>query len=166
MTDKRVLVAYGTQNGGTAGIAEEIATTLEKDGVPAEARSAADVTDVTCYDAIVLGGGLYAGRWHRDARRFARSLKDPLLERPVWCFSSGPLAATATQKDIPPTRAVLRDMSRIKARGHTTFGGRLDPRPQGWLARSMAKRGMAHDWRDFEQIRAWAHTIATDLSKR
>ncbi|KOG54749.1 flavodoxin [Streptomyces griseoflavus] len=166
MTGKRVLVAYGTQNGGTAGIAEEIAATLEKDGLAAEPRPAADVTDVTAYDAVVLGGGLYAGRWHRDARRFARRLRSALLERPVWCFSSGPLDATATQKDIPPTRAVQRHMSRIKARGHTTFGGRLDPHPQGWLARSMAKRGMAHDWRDFDQIRAWAHTIATDLDEQ
>ncbi len=165
MTDKRVLVAYGTRNGGTAGIAEEIAATLGKDGVAAEARPAADVTDVSAYDAVVLGGGLYAGRWHPDARRFARRLKTPLLERPVWCFSSGPLDATATQKEIPPTRAVRRDISRIEARGHATFGGRLDPSPQGWLARSMAKRGMAHDWRDFEQIRTWAHTIATDLSR-
>ncbi|KOT86926.1 flavodoxin [Streptomyces rimosus subsp. pseudoverticillatus] len=166
MTGQRVLVAYGTQNGGTAGIAEEIAATLEKDGLAAEARPAADVTDVTAYDAVVLGGGLYAGRWHRDARRFARRLKAQLLKRPVWCFSSGPLDATATQKEIPPTRAVQRDMSRLQARGHTTFGGRLEPEPQGWLARSMAKRGMAHDWRDFEQIRGWAHDIAAELHQQ
>ncbi|WP_324611421.1 hypothetical protein [Streptomyces sp. NRRL F-5755] len=43
---------------------------------------------------------------------------------------------------------------------------RLGPHPEGRLARSMAKRGMAHDWRDFDQIRAWAHTIATDISKQ
>ncbi|KOG87849.1 flavodoxin domain-containing protein [Streptomyces varsoviensis] len=165
MTGERVLVAYGTQNGATAGIAEEIAATLTKDGLSAEVRSAADVDDLSPYDAVVLGGGLYAGRWQRDARRFTRRLKSPLREVPVWCFSSGPLDATAGQKEVPPTRAVRREMSRVGARGHTTFGGRLDPDPQGRLARSMAKRGMAHDWRDFDQIRSWAHTIAADLLK-
>ncbi|KOT78627.1 flavodoxin [Streptomyces rimosus subsp. pseudoverticillatus] len=166
MTGQRVLVAYGSLNGATAGIAEEIAAILEKDGLAAEVRSAADVDDLSAYDAVVLGGGLYAGRWQHDARRFARRLKAPLRERPVWCFSSGPLDASATQKEIPPTRAVRRAISRIEARGHTTFGGRLDPHPEGRLARSMAKRGMAHDWRDFDQIRAWAHTVATDLRRQ
>ncbi|WP_030664728.1 flavodoxin domain-containing protein [Streptomyces rimosus] len=165
MTEQRVLVAYGSRNGGTAGIAEEIAATLGKDGLSAEARPAADVADLSAYDAVVLGGGLYAGRWHRDARRFARRLRTPLRQRPVWCFSSGPLDATATEKDIPPTRAVQRDTSRFEVRGHITFGGRLDPSPQGWLARSMAKRGMAHDWRDFDQVHAWAHTIAAELRR-
>ncbi|MFI0264094.1 flavodoxin domain-containing protein [Streptomyces sp. NPDC017056] len=166
MSNQRVLVAYGSTNQGTAGLAEEIAATLNKDGLTAEARPAAEVGDLTAYDAVVIGGGLYAGRWHRDARRLTRRLQPQLRERPVWCFSSGPLDASATEKDIPPTRGVRRAMSRFPARGHTTFGGRLAPDPKGRLARSMAKRGMAHDWRDFEQVRAWAHAIATELLGR
>ncbi|WP_242586941.1 flavodoxin domain-containing protein [Streptomyces sp. MST-110588] len=166
MTDQHVLVAYGSTNQGTAGIAVEIAATLREEGLTAEARPAGEVGDLSAYDAVVLGGGLYAGRWQRDARRLVRRLGPQLRDRPVWFFSSGPLDATAAEREIPPTRAVRRAMSRVAARGHTTFGGRLDPHPKGRLARSMAKRGMAHDWRDFDQIRAWAHTVAADLRKK
>ncbi len=41
-------------------------------GASAEAVPAHSVTDVESYDAVVVGGGLYAGRWHKDARRFVR----------------------------------------------------------------------------------------------
>ncbi|MFD7663822.1 flavodoxin domain-containing protein [Streptomyces sp. NPDC059788] len=166
MANQRVLVAYGSTNQGTAGIAEEIAATLGKEGLTAEARPAAEIGDLAAYDAVVLGGGLYAGRWHRDARRLVRRLRAPLRDRPVWFFSSGPLDASATEKDIPPARGVRRAMSRVTARGHVTFGGRLAPYPKGRLARSMAKRGMAHDWRDFDQVQAWARAVAAELHER
>ncbi|MGW2364455.1 hypothetical protein ACWCZ5_02545 [Streptomyces sp. NPDC001667] len=58
---------------------------------------------------------------------------------------------------------VLRTMARVGARDHTTFGGRLSPRPRGRFARAAAERGLDGDWRDFEQIRHWTHGIAANL---
>lgn len=98
----KVLVAYGTTNGSTARIAETIAEVLRKGGVPTEAVPAHSVMEVESYDAVVVGGGLYAGRWHKDARRFVRRHGRVLAGRPLWFFSSGPLDASATEKDIPP----------------------------------------------------------------
>ncbi len=64
----------------------------------------ARVTDVESYDAVVVGGGLYAGRWHKDARRFVRRHGRVLAGRPLWFFSSGPLDASAAEKGrFPPS---------------------------------------------------------------
>ncbi|MET8247663.1 hypothetical protein ABZV31_26600 [Streptomyces sp. NPDC005202] len=37
----------------------------------------------------MVGGGLYAGRRHKDARRFVRRHRRSLARRPLWLFSSG-----------------------------------------------------------------------------
>ncbi|MFD5619115.1 flavodoxin domain-containing protein [Streptomyces yangpuensis] len=60
MSTKRVLIAYGTKHGATAGIAEQIGRTLREDGLDAVVLPADDVHDVRAYDAVVLGGSLYA----------------------------------------------------------------------------------------------------------
>jgi menaquinone-dependent protoporphyrinogen oxidase len=68
----RVLVTYGTKMGGTAGIAEILGDALSDAGFHLDVRPTADVADVGAYDAVVVGGAVYAGRWHRDARRFVK----------------------------------------------------------------------------------------------
>ncbi|MFC8513230.1 flavodoxin domain-containing protein [Streptomyces sp. NPDC057257] len=158
-----VLVAYGTTNGSTAQIAEAVAAVLGKEGLTAEALPAGSVTDVTPYDAVVVGGGLYAGRWHRDARRFVRRNRRALAERPLWFFSSGPLDASASEKDIPPVSGVRRAMIRLDARGHVTFGGCLQEGAKGRIARMIVRNGKGGDFRDFPGIEAWAARVAGQL---
>src|SRR5262245_60714321 len=107
MTTK-VLVAYGTKNGSTAGIADMIAAELAADGVAVDVQPAAQVRSIDGYDAVVLGGALYAGRWHRDARRFARRYAAGLRTLPVWVFSSGPLDDSADTTQIPAVAQAAR----------------------------------------------------------
>ncbi|GGZ19494.1 flavodoxin domain-containing protein [Streptomyces poonensis] len=159
-----VLVAYGTTNGSTAEIAETIAEVLRKDGLTARARPARSVPTAAAYDAVVVGGGLYAGRWHKDARRFVRYHRKALAERPLWLFSSGPLDALAYARDIPPVRDVHKVMVRLEVREHVTFGGCLREGAHGWIARMILRGGQGGDFRDFDQIRAWAARIGHELT--
>ncbi|WP_458247681.1 flavodoxin domain-containing protein [Streptomyces sp. MAI_2237] len=161
-----VLVAYGTTNGSTRGIAEAVADVLRKEGLSADTAPAATVTDVTPYDAFVVGGALYAGRWHRDARRFVRRNRRTLAERPLWLFSSGPLDASASEKDIPPVPWVRRALDKLDARGHVTFGGCLEEGAKGRIARMIIRNGKGGDFRDFPEIEAWAARVADELVKR
>ncbi|MEU6912808.1 flavodoxin domain-containing protein [Streptomyces olindensis] len=161
--NEKVLVAYGSTNGSTAGIAEHIGTVLAEDGLAVDVQPAADVTDLTAYGAVVLGGALYAGRWQRDARRFARRHREALAERPVWLFSSGPLDPSASERDIPPAPRVRRVADRVDARGHTTFGGRLEGDVKGRIARMIVNSGKGGDYLDFGQIGDWAAGVARDL---
>ncbi|HET6861364.1 MAG TPA: flavodoxin domain-containing protein [Streptomyces sp.] len=159
------LVAYGSTNGSTAQVAEVIAETLRVEGITAEARPAKEVTDLTSYQTVVVGGGLYAGRWHKDARRFVRRHRCELPRRQVWLFSSGPLDASASERDIPPVPGVRRAMDRIGAREHITFGGCLKEGAKGFIAGKIVSSGKGGDFRDFAQIEAWARGIATELKK-
>ncbi|MFI5806722.1 flavodoxin domain-containing protein [Streptomyces sp. NPDC051561] len=157
---QRVLVAYGTRNGSTAGIAEAIGDALRAQGMEAQVRPAAEVEDVTSYDLVVVGGALYMGRWHVDAVRFARRHRSELLNRAVWLFSSGPLDPSAGERDIPPVRGVRRAMIRLDAREHRTFGGRLEKGARGRMARTIVESGRGGDFRDFDAISAWATALA------
>ncbi|WP_019072580.1 flavodoxin domain-containing protein [Streptomyces hokutonensis] len=158
-----VLVTYGTTNGSTAGIAEAVAEVLRKAGFTIDVLPAGSVLSVMPYDAVVIGSGLYAGRWHRDARRFLNRHGRQLAERPVWLFSSGPLDASASERDIPPVFGVRRAMARLDARGHVTFGGCLEEGAKGRIAQSIVRNGKGGDFRDFGAIEEWAGRIADEL---
>lgn len=159
-----VLVAFGSKNGATAEIAQAVAQTLRKDGLTVEVRPAADVSDLEPYDAVVIGGGLYAGRWHKDARGFVRRQRRQLAGRPVWLFSSGPLDPSASEREIPPVPGVRRAFDRIGAVEHTTFGGCLREGARGRIAKTIVSSGKGGDFRDFTQIANWSSRIAVQLA--
>ncbi|MFF9817773.1 flavodoxin domain-containing protein [Streptomyces sp. NPDC014006] len=158
-----VLVTYGTTNGSTARIADTVADVLRKEGLTVETAPAGTVRDVTPYDAVVAGGALYAGRWHKDARRFVRRNRRALSERPVWLFSSGPLDPSASERDIPPVPGVRRIMDRLDAREHVTFGGCLEEGAKGRVAGMILRGGKGGDFRDFARIEEWAARVAAEM---
>jgi menaquinone-dependent protoporphyrinogen oxidase len=155
----RVLVTWGSKHGGTEGIARIIAVALEEAFVDVELRAAGEIRSVRGFDAVIVGGALYANRWHHAARRFVVRHLAGLRRIPVWMFSSGPLDDSAAQAQIPAVPQVAVLMERVGAIHHATFGGRLAPDVAGVPERAMAKT-LAGDWRDPEQIRAWATGIA------
>lgn len=158
----RVLVAYGSEMGGTEGIAEILADALAAEGLTADARPARQVTDVVRYDAGVVGGAVYAGRWHGDARRFVLRHLDVLQRVPVWLFSSGPLDGSASAGPVPAVPEVADLIDRVGARGHVTFGGCLPADLEAYRGNALAQEH-GGDWRDPPRIRAWASEIATGL---
>lgn len=161
-----VLVAYGTTNGSTAEIAEAVAKVLRKDGLTVDVLPAGSVASAASYEAVVVGGALYAGRWHKDARRFVRRHRRALAGRPLWLFSSGPLGAEAVGRDIPPVPGVKKAMTRLGAREHVTFGGCLEEGAKGWVAGMILRSGKGGDFRDFTVIEEWAGRVAAELARR
>ncbi len=160
----RVLVGFGSKRGGTAGLAAMIGEALTEAGCDAVLSPAKDLTELAGVDAVIVAGALYANRWHRDARRFVRRNASALRELPVWLVSSGPLDASAEERDIPPTVQVAKLVHRVGARGHVTFGGRLDPDAKGFPASAMAKK-KAGDWRSPEHVRRWVTTVVSELHR-
>lgn len=160
----RVLIAFGSKMGGTEGLARQVGATLRQVGHEVDVREASELDGMQDWDAAVVGGALYAGRWKRSARRFVQRHLDELSRMPVWFFSSGPLDDSAREGDIAPTAQVRRLMERVRARGHVTFGGKLSADAQGFIAHAMAKHGRAGDFRDMQAVENWARKIATELS--
>lgn len=135
---------------------------LQREGLTVEVVPPQEAARATGFDAVIVGGALYANRWHRAARRFVTRREKDLRGVPVWFFSSGPLDDSAERQVIPPTRQVEILMERVGAKGHVTFGGRLLPDAKGFLASAMAKKHSG-DWREPGRIRAWAVEIARAL---
>jgi menaquinone-dependent protoporphyrinogen oxidase len=153
-----ILVAYGSKRGGTEGLAHMVGDALRWEGFTVEVAPARTVRSVGDYDVVIVGGALYAGRWHKDARKFVRRHVHDLRRRPVYLFSSGPLDDSATEKEIPPVKGVKKLMGDIGARGHVTFCGRLAPDARGIPASAMAKENSG-DWRDARHVQTWVHDI-------
>lgn len=148
----RVLVTYGSKHGGTADIAKNLGAALEGHGFAVVVAPAAVVRRIEGYDAVIIGGALYAERWHRDARRFLSRNLVALRSVPVWLFSGGPLDPTAELDDVEATEQVAVFAERIGALGHVTFGGRPPQSPAD-----------SHDWRHADRVRAWAADLAGAL---
>ncbi|ATL32237.1 flavodoxin domain-containing protein [Streptomyces formicae] len=159
----KVLVAYATKNWSTAEIARTITEVLHKEGLAPDMRLVSEVGDLQAYDAVVLGSPLYENRWHKNARRFLNRNAQALAARPVWLFSSGPLDASASERDIPPVPFVRRALIRVNAREHVTFGGCLEEGAKGRIARMIIKSGKGGDYRDFARIADWTRHIGATL---
>lgn len=161
----RVLVAFGSTRGGTEELAEMVAEGLREEGLDVDVLPAAHTGHrLDTYDAVVVGGALYANRWHKDARRFVKRHAGELRRRPTFFFSSGPLDDSANAGEIPPVKGIRTLIELVGARGHVTFGGRLAPDARGVGARRIA-RTHAGDWRDRRQVRRWAASVAAQLPR-
>ena len=161
----QALVAYATKSGTTAAIAEEIGETLRRRGIPTDVLPADRVRSVDDYGVVVVGGGIYIGRWHGDAVKFLKRFADALPDREVWLFGDGPTGGTpeadAKMAEIvaqqPPAPYNARKLAgRTSEHRFHTFAGAVTPETGGFFARYIPKG----DWRDHQAINAWADFIA------
>ena len=185
-----VLVAYATKHGATRGISERIADTLGSAGLQAVALPAAAVGDLASYDAFVVGSAVYNFHWLKEAMQFLRSNRDVLARRPVWLFSSGPLGTEATDaqgrdlrsvalsspENAPPmfkraAQELAELQEAVKPQDHRVFFGAFQRgKPKGMSERLVMLMPAARaalpegDFRDWQEIEAWAQGIARELA--
>lgn len=172
----RILVAHASQHGATRGIADRIAEQLRLAGHVAEVRPAGDAGDLTAYDAFIVGGAAYIGRWLKDARELVRANAGLLATRPTWLFSSGPLGIEPTDPQGRDQRqaAVPKEFAEFAETIHPhdmrVFFGALDPTKLGLRDRAIrtmpAGRALLPegDFRDWREIDDWAAGVARDLA--
>ncbi|HUG48835.1 MAG TPA: flavodoxin domain-containing protein [Candidatus Limnocylindria bacterium] len=161
----KVLVAAASRHGSTMELAQAVGTQLARTGLQAEVRRVEDVDHLEGYDAVVLGSALYVGRWLPAAVEFVRLHEAGLRRLPVWTFSSGPLGAPeALPKGEPEEPRKVADS--IGAREHRVFGGSLGRDGLGLGERTIVKvvKAPYGDFRDWDELRAWATDIAGALT--
>ena len=86
----QILVAYATKYGATAEIAEKIGQVLREAGLRTDVLPVDRVSDLSPYQAVVLGSAVYIGKWRKEAVKFLQANEKALAEKLVWLFSSGP----------------------------------------------------------------------------
>jgi menaquinone-dependent protoporphyrinogen oxidase len=168
--DTQVLVAYATKYGATAEIAEIIGEVLRQAGLRADVRPAEKVSDVSAYQAVVLGSAVYIGRWRKQATKFLNANEKALAERPVWLFSSGPTGEGDPVELLKGWRlpgGLQPVADRIQPRDIAVFHGAVNVDDLNFIERWMIKnvKSPVGDFRDWEAITAWAEGIAAALKE-
>jgi menaquinone-dependent protoporphyrinogen oxidase len=162
MLTKRALVAYASKHGSTREVAERVASEMRAAGLAVDVMPAAEVGHLRGYDAVVLGGALYAGRLHKDARRFLARHEDLLAVRTFAVFALGP--KTLDPAEVASSRAqldrALKRVPRAEPVSVAIFGGVIDPSS----LRFPFNRMPASDARDWEAIEAWASELAASVA--
>jgi menaquinone-dependent protoporphyrinogen oxidase len=160
---KTLLVAYATKHESTHEVAEAIADRMQVLGHRAEVRAAREVESLDGYDGVVLGGALYMGRWHRDARHFLSRHRDALAALPLAVYAMGPLATTPD--DVASSRRqldhALAKEPTLRPIGVAVFGGVIDPAKLRFPFTHMEEA----DARDWDTIRYWTDDIAAKLTQ-
>jgi menaquinone-dependent protoporphyrinogen oxidase len=153
-----ILVAYATKRGSTREVAEAVAETMRERGLEVELRPAEQVGDVTGYGAVVLGGALYTGRWHAEARRFLARHRTPLSRMPLAVFGMGPqtLDVAAVEQSRKQLERALAKTPEVRPVSVAIFGGVVDPAKLHFPFSHMP----ASDARDWDAVHDWAETLA------
>ena len=181
----RVQVVYASRHGGSEEIAKRIVEVLRANGAEAEADDAGTDPDPAGFDAFVVGSGVYLGKWLKEGVTFVEQHRTELAAKPVWLFSSGPVAevsddpAVALEAALGPAtgpgsgghKQFDELAAAVHPRDHRVFGGVFDPAqsPKSTMERfarliPAAKRALpAGDFRDWDRVDAWAAEIAGEL---
>ncbi len=161
---KKVLVAYATRMGSTAEIAQAIGDELSQYGLRVTVSACADAGGVEQFDAVIVGSGLYIGRWDAAAVDFLDAQAAGLASRPTWLFQSGPCGDGAQDAKTPTPHKILKRTRRLGIDAPVTFGGRLQKSTStGPVSRWLATGALAGDFRNWDDIRAWAADKADQL---
>lgn len=158
----KILVAYASKHGTTREVAESIAATLREQHLDVAIEEAAHVRDIALYDALVVGGGLYMGKWHSDAQHLLKRHRHELAGKRLAVFGMGPdslepAKVAESRKQLDRALAAIPELEPIAV---TIFGGAL--KPETW--RFPFNKLPAFDARDWDAIHSWAMDLAAKLT--
>ncbi len=156
----KVLVTAASRHGTATEIADHIGAILKESELEVEILAPDAVTSLDGYDAVVLGSGVYAGRWLGPAKEFVSRYEAALRQRRVFLFSCGPLGEPLKPEGDPDDVAAV--MLATEAVEHRLFPGRLNKADLGMPEKLVvaAVRAPYGDFRDWQDIDGWARDIA------
>lgn len=102
----RVLVAYATNAGSTAEVAEAVAAELRQAGHAVEVLPTAQVKDLGAYDAVLLGAPMLFG-WHNAARKFLKRHRAELAVKKTAYFACAMRLTRVPGETLPPAALLL-----------------------------------------------------------
>lgn len=167
----KVLVAYASRTGATAGVADTVARVIREGGIVVDVMPVEEVGNVDRYSAVVLGSAIRSNRWLPEALDFVRANRSVLAQRPFAAFLVCMTLAISKGKyrdRVAGFMQPVRDL--VTPVGEGLFAGvldisRLDSRRDRLLFRLSVTLGVwsEGDHRDWEAIRSWAVSIRPTL---
>jgi menaquinone-dependent protoporphyrinogen oxidase len=107
----KILVTYASQGGSTAGVAAAIGQALASSGDAVDVRPIQEVSDLSPYQAVIIGSAVHSGKWLPEATAFVERHQMTLRRMPTAVFQVCMMLATgseAYQKMVPDWLAPLR----------------------------------------------------------
>lgn len=166
----RILVAYATRNGSTAGVAAEIGWVLgSTNGNVVDVRPIAGLEGLDGYGAVIIGSPVRGSKWLPEAVGFVSEREEALRQVPVAYF----LVRLKMREDTAENRAEMA-MTLEPVREVVTpvdvglFAGAMDYGQFSFPMRLMMKaiKAPEGDFRDWAAIREWAADLGQALSVR
>jgi menaquinone-dependent protoporphyrinogen oxidase len=174
----KALVLYGSRWGGTVAVAQKIGQTLTEEGFKVDIVDAKKPPkDISGYDLFVIGSGMRADKWVKEALEFMDCNSALLRTKKTALFVSCQMA----DRPEPEVREKAKkqylkdtaDCYALKPVAFGFFGGYLDFNHSHGLIvdvmvrvnrKSLRKNGLdttkLHDTRDWKDIESWAKETA------
>ncbi len=166
----KVLVAYATFAGATAGVAEAIGQEMGAgEGTQVDVRPVKKVDGLASYDAVVVGSAIRAGQVHPQALAFLQANADALARVPVAYFVVCLTMKEPTEENRCTVAAYLdavrEKVPAVQPVDVGLFAGAMDPKTLPLVARLIMKAMKAPpgDYRDWDAIRDWARSLRARL---
>jgi len=158
----KILVAYTSEYGSTAGVADAIGKELCNKGASVDVRIAKKVTHLSSYCGVILGSPIYKGKLMSDAVKFLKENSGILSKIPVAyfvvCMTMQNPTEENRQKALAYLDSVLHSVPQIKPVGIGLFAGALHYDKLSWPMRKVLQfKGLPEgDFRDWDMIQTWA----------
>jgi menaquinone-dependent protoporphyrinogen oxidase len=161
----KILVTYATCAGSTAEVARAIGD--EFSGVQIDVLPIADVTDITPFEAVVIGSPLHSGQWLPEAHDFVDTHRYTLARIPAALF----VTAMRLRHDDPDIRRIVLQYIQpvciaVKPVAVGLLAGCMDYSKLSAIMRLQVQtKGLPEgDFRDWDAIRTWAARLPSLLA--
>jgi menaquinone-dependent protoporphyrinogen oxidase len=164
--ENKVLVAYASKCGSTAGVAEAIGEVLCASGTAADVRPMQEVTDVSGYAAVVVGSAVYMRRLIPQAVDFVKANQQALSQVPVAYFVVCGTLKEDTRENRQSAAAYLDPVRQVvQPVDEGPFAGAMDFAKMSLTYQLIARvmGGSESDWREWGAIRGWAEGLAATM---
>jgi len=160
--DRKILVAYASEYGSTAGVAEAIGKELCNTGASVDVRLVKNVTGLSTYRGVIIGSPVYKGKWRPEAVKFLQENSTMLSKIPVAYFVVCMTMQNPTEENRRKASGYLdsvhHSVPQVNPVKVGLFAGALHYDKLPWLMRKILEsKGLPEgDFRDWDNIRAWA----------
>jgi menaquinone-dependent protoporphyrinogen oxidase len=171
----KVLMAYASVHGSTAEVAHFIRDVLESWGYEVDVADVIAISQVSNYDAVILGSAVHNGMALPEMTAFVRRFRDRLVRMPLYLFIMCIRALEVDGLDhvryhyLP--QSGLDDLP-VEALG--VFAGKLELDNINWNEAwtlavrydgTAAPREHDGDYRDWEAIQKWTMQVAESINQ-
>ncbi|NLD57904.1 MAG: flavodoxin [Methanomicrobiales archaeon] len=158
----RILVAYASKKGSTAGIAKTVGRELQSAGHVAIVAEMRSVLSLEGYDGVVLGAPVYTGSVMADLTGFVARHREALSRLPVAAFTAGIAPVYPKTGEITTFTDQLVTVLQPKVPVSVTmFAGALDRQKLSFIERGLTAllKVPTGDFRDWDAIAAWSREL-------